>query len=255
MLCIGIATPDIVGHSYGPDSHETFDNMLRTDVQLAEFFTYLDKRIGLRNCVIALSADHGIPPIPEYKMKISPDVKAARIGSKEISSRATDILNKAYGKPSSPWVAQTVDATMYLNEEALKEKGITKTAASKALKDSLANHFPIDKVYTAEELLGAQEENCFCQNVKLSFYPPRSGDVMLLVAPFSIIDGSPTGTNHGMPYTYDTHVPLMIACANIKQGEYNVQVSPIDVAPTLAKLLGIEMPKECEGKVLKEALK
>ena len=77
---------------------------------------------------------------------------------------------------------------------------------------------------------------------------------MLLVAPFSIIDGSPTGTNHGMPYTYDTHVLLMLAGANIKHGEYNAQVNPADLAPTLAKLLGIEMPKECEGKVLKEAI-
>ena len=57
-----------------------------------------------------------------------------------------------------------------------------------------------------------------------------------------------------MPYTYDTHVLLILAGKGVKQGVYNDTVSPVDIAPTLAALLGIQAPPQCEGKVLDEAI-
>lgn len=255
MLCVGISSMDEVGHSYGPNSREVFDNMLRHDTMLAEFFAYLDKRVGLNNCIIALSADHGIAPIPEYKRKVEPDVEAIRITTSEISARANRMLNNTFGEPTSQWITTVIDAHIYLNNDAVLEKGIPLDVVRNVLKDSLTDNFPIDKAYTYDEMFSEMEEGCFCRRVKKSFYPPRSGDVMVLLKPFSIIDNSPAGTNHGMPYSYDAHVPLMLAGKGIKQGEYNAEVTPLDIAPTLAKLLGLAMPKECEGNILSEALK
>ena len=254
MLCIGISTTDIVGHAFGPNSHEVFDNMLRTDRMIAGFLAFLEQKIGLDNCLIAVSADHGIAPIPEYKMKESPDVRTARISSKEITARATRALDHSFGKPSALWVTQTIDGQIYLNEIAAKEKGLTLHKVREVLKDSLTDSFPIDKAYTADELLKEHDDGCFCERVKRSFYPARSGDVLILVKPFSIIDSDLTGTNHGMPYTYDAHVLLILAGKGVKQGVYNDAVSPIDIAPTLAALLGIEPPPQCEGNVLEEAI-
>lgn len=254
MLCISISATDIVGHAFGPNSHEVFDNMLRTDRMIAEFLAFLEQRIGLDNCLIAVSADHGIAPIPEYKMKESPDVRTARISAKEITARATRALDHTFGKSSSSWVTQTIDAQIYLNENAAKEKGLSLQKIRSVLKDSLTDSFPIDKAYTSDELLKEQDDGCFCERVKRSFYPSRSGDILILVKPFSIIDSAQKGTNHGMPYTYDTHVLLILAGKGVKQGVYNDAVSPIDIAPTLAALLGIQAPPQCEGKVLDEAI-
>jgi predicted AlkP superfamily pyrophosphatase or phosphodiesterase len=254
VLCIGISSTDEVGHGFGPNSHEVFDNMLRHDKMLAEFFSYLDKKFGLDNCLIALSADHGIAPIPEYKHKVEPDVETARITSSEISSRANKMLNNTFGEPTSKWIANVVDAHIYLNEDVVLEKGVPLDVVRTVLKDSLTDNFPIDKAYTSDEMSSQMEEGCFCKRVKRSFYPPRCGDVMVLLKPFSIIDSSPDGTNHGMPYSYDANVPLMLFGVGIKKGEYNGEVTPLDVAPTLAKILGVEMPEECEGSVLGEAL-
>ncbi|MGA2625333.1 MAG: alkaline phosphatase family protein [Bacteroidota bacterium] len=254
MLCISISATDIVGHAFGPNSHEVFDNMLRTDRMIAEFLAFLKQKIGLDNCVIAVSADHGIAPIPEYKMKESPDVRTARISTKEITARATRALDHAFGQSSSSWVTQTIDGQIYLNENTAKEKGLSLQNIRGVLKDSLTDSFPIDKAYTADELSKEHDDGCFCERVKRSFYPSRSGDILILVKPFCIIDSSPTGTNHGMPYTYDTHVLLILAGKGVRQGVYNDAVSPIDIAPTLAAILGIEPPPQCEGNVLGEAI-
>jgi predicted AlkP superfamily pyrophosphatase or phosphodiesterase len=252
VLCLSISSIDEVGHGFGPNSREVFDMMLRTDNILSEFLSFLDKKFGLKNCLIALSADHGIAPIPEYKHKVEPDLETARITSSEISSRANRMLNNTFGEPTSKWIANVTDAHIYLNEDAVLEKGIPLDVVRMVLKDSLTDNFPIDKAYTSDDMVGEMEEGCFCKRVKRSFYPPRSGDVMVLLKPFSIIDGSPDGTNHGMPYSYDAHVPLMFAGEGIKKGEYNSEVTPLDLAPTIAKVLGVEMPKECEGNILYE---
>ena len=255
MLCIGISATDEVGHDFGPNSHEVFDNALWHDKMLSEFLSYLDKSIGLKNCLIVLTADHGVAPIPEYKHKTDPGLATARITSKEIGERASRILDNTFGKPSGKWIDAAIDAYLYVNESTAKEKGLSIDSISAVVRDSLTDHFPFDKIYTARDLLGDLEEGCFCNRVKKSFYPPRSGDVMLLVKPFSIIDGNPDGTNHGMPYSYDAHVPLMIAGKGIKKGEYYSETSPLDIVPTLAKLLKLSPSKEWQGNILSEALK
>ena len=254
LLCIGISATDIIGHSYGPNSHEVFDNMLRTDALLADFFSFLDKKIGLGNCLIAVTADHGTAPIPEYTKSISPELNTVRISSSEISSRANRMLSDAFGVPTKSWIVQTVDANIYLRDETVKEKGIPVETVRQALKDSLANDYPIDRAYTYDELIAGNRKEDLYDRVRLSFYPPRSGDVMILVRPFCIIDGATTGTNHGMPYAYDTHVPLILCGPGVKHGVYDGRVSPIDIAPTIAAILGMEFSPQCEGKVLSEAI-
>ena len=255
MICIGISATDEIGHDYGPNSHEVFDDALRTDRMLSEFFSYLNKKIGLKNCVLVLTSDHGVAPIPEYKRKVDPELATARITASEISTRANRMLNNTFGDPSRKWIASAIDAFLYLDEKVVLEKGIPIDSVRKVLRDSLTNNFPIDKAYTSDELLGELEKGCFCNRVKKSFYKPRAGDVMLLLKPFSIIDGNPDGTNHGMPYSYDAHVPLIFAGRVINKGEYYSDVSPLDIVPTLAKILGLTVSKECQGNVLREAVK
>ena len=66
LLAISLSANDYVGHDFGPHSHEVFDVTVRTDSLLARLWKLLDQTVGLENCTIALTADHGIAPIPEY---------------------------------------------------------------------------------------------------------------------------------------------------------------------------------------------
>jgi arylsulfatase A-like enzyme len=94
------------------------------------------------------------------------------------------------------------------------------------------------------------------RRVAAAFYPPRSGDVILVQQPFWYLDSTPDGNAamHGSPHGYDTHVPLMFAGPGIEHRVVRREVAPRDLAPTLAGYLGIPPPSVSMGKALPEVL-
>jgi len=62
------------------------------------------------------------------------------------------------------------------------------------------------------------------------------------------------GTDHATPFTYDTHVPLAFYGLAFQPGVYRTHAEPVDLAVTLASLLGINAPVQATGRVLTEAL-
>jgi hypothetical protein len=73
------------------------------------------------------------------------------------------------------------------------------------------------------------------------------------------MDGTPSGqarrygTGHGVPYYYDQHVPVLLMGWGIRHGEFFREVTPADIAPTLAALTGVTLAPR-DGHVLHEAL-
>ena len=76
--------------------------------------------------------------------------------------------------------------------------------------------------------------------------------VLGVAAPFTV--GGSGGTDHATPYSYDVHVPLALYGIPFQSGIYRTSVEPVDLAPTLASLLGINAPAASTGRVLMEAL-
>ncbi|TAK56675.1 MAG: alkaline phosphatase family protein [Bacteroidetes bacterium] len=255
MLTIGISATDIVGHEYGPYSHEVFDNLLRTDSYLADFLSFLDERFGLYNCVIALSADHGIAPIPEYILKKDSRADAGRVSSDSIKRFSERVLRSVYGTMDSVWVEKVVEFNVYLGKDAPQQKGIAMSSVLQTLKDSLMKLPFMAAAFTQTDLQMNAVPGKLYEQARLSYFPARSGDLMVIFKPYWTLDGSTTGTNHGSPYDYDTHVPLIFFGNNVTPGMYAVESSPTDLAPTLAALLGIEFPPSRTGRVLREAVK
>jgi bisphosphoglycerate-independent phosphoglycerate mutase (AlkP superfamily) len=79
--------------------------------------------------------------------------------------------------------------------------------------------------------------------------------VAFLLKPGFIDWSRKTGTTHGSPYTYDTHVPLIFSGWKIKHGTSARSVNITDIAPTLSILMGCEFPNGCTGKPLEELFK
>ncbi len=255
MLCIGISSTDIVGHEYGAHSYEAFDNLLRIDMFLAEFFSFLEKQLGLYNCVIGLTADHAIAPIPEYIQKYEPKTDVGRIGTKRVKEVAERCLTNTFGAPSGKWIENVAETNIYLNPAAVKEKSLVFEDVLQTLKDSLIASLPVFTAFTEEDLMKHAFPELLRSKVELAYFPQRSGDLMYILKPYWILDGSPTGTNHGSPWDYDAHIPLLIFGKDVVPGTYAVEAAPVDLVPTLAALLGIEFPPSRQGKVLKEALR
>lgn len=265
MLCVSFSSTDGVGHAYGPHSHEVMDMTLQMDAILADFFSFLDGKIGLKNCVFVLTADHGVAPIPEYLLAHNPNTDAGRIRLKKIEDFCSRALSKTFGepKPARPaggegmkWIEAIAANNIYLDRRTLDQLGFpTIEWAAKELAESLITFYPISAVYTSRELRAVTATTPIENKMKRSFNKLRSGDVVYALKPYWTEGDSPYGASHGEAYDYDAHVPLMICGEGIRQGSFATDVSPIDIAPTLSALLGIEFPAGREGRVLIEALK
>jgi hypothetical protein len=62
-------------------------------------------------------------------------------------------------------------------------------------------------------------------------------------------------TTHESPWSYDRHVPLGFYGAAFVPGFYREPVAPVDIAVTLASVLGVNHPSAAVGRVLLEAMK
>src|SRR5436309_10143303 len=86
LLTLSFSSNDLIGHCWGPDSQEVLDITLRTDRTIKELLDYLDEKVGKGQYVFALSADHGICPIPEVSLTQGKD--AGRVPEELFTTRA-----------------------------------------------------------------------------------------------------------------------------------------------------------------------
>jgi predicted AlkP superfamily pyrophosphatase or phosphodiesterase len=256
FLGVSYSSVDYVGHTFGPRSREIQDILARLDKDLGDLFTFLDQKVGAGNYVVALSADHGVAPIPVDMQKTGVD--AGVLSLPELQARIEKALEPMnYTKPV---VARIAGNELYFSEGVygrLKED----PAAMKAVVNAISTMPGVAAVYRAEELGNGTTPIAQTRKaVVLSYFAGRSGDLYVLQKPYWLMDNSAdgskrvTGTSHGTPYNYDQHVPVLFMGFGIQPGEYFEQVTPADITPTLAALTGVTLATR-DGRVLAEALK
>ncbi len=250
LLCVGFSQPDKAGHAYGPDSHEVMDSYVRLDRTLAEFFEFLDRKVGLAHCVIVLTADHGVAPLPEKIQREQGPNAAGRLAGGPLDAYVKAGLDAAFGPPGDNLYWAVRDNSGYhLNPAALAAKNLAAPAVGARLRDILLQHPMIAAAYTREQLTDPAPLDEFGEMERLSYYAPRSTDVVYIPKPY-FIERSPTGATHGTPYEYDTHVPQVWFGAGVPPGIHRERVAQESLAPTLAELLGVTLPPEAKGKRL-----
>jgi predicted AlkP superfamily pyrophosphatase or phosphodiesterase len=246
---VSLSANDHIGHAYGPDSHEVMDIVVRTDRMLAQFFQFLDKKVGLAKCLIVLTADHGAAPMPERIHALNPDIPAGRIDGAKLLDVSEKALNAAFGPlaDGSRWLVRD-DAMLRIFPSALAEKKISSVQAQAVVREAVLEIDYVATAYTRDQLERGDVSDEYGRAMMRSFNRARSGDVMVQWKPYYFIRA--TGTNHGTPYNYDTHVPLIWYGAGIKPGVHPEKVGTDDLAPTLAHLLGLPAPPLSQGRIL-----
>ena len=251
VLAINLSSNDYLGHAFGPDSPEVLDAAVRTDRQLAGFFAFLDQAVpgGLGRVLLAVTADHGVAPIPGAAREAK--LPAGAFDEAAIEGAAQRALAAAFGP--GKWVTALVEANLYLDLAALDAHQVKRAAAEEVAAAAVAGLPGIYAAYGRAAILeGRLPPTDIARRVARSFHPKVSGDVVLVSEPFWV-PGKLSGTTHGSPYAYDTQVPLLLAGPGVRPGRYAGRVSTLDLAPTLADLLGVLQPAGCEGRVLSEA--
>jgi predicted AlkP superfamily pyrophosphatase or phosphodiesterase len=258
ILTVSFSSNDYVGHTYGPDSPEAHDTALRTDKLLDKLFRNLDAQVGMSSVLVVLTADHGASAVPE--LSIARKIGGGRLSPFDLRDAVEGKLEERFGKEK--WIMGIGGGlnpkfyeylSFYLDRELIRQKKLDETIVERFAADAARAIPHIARVYTREQLLpGHAMNDTIGRRVQSGFYAPRGADVLLIPEPHWIYGVS--GTTHGSPYDYDTHVPIIFMGPGIKPGKYNRAIAPNDIAPTLATMLEVEIPSGSSGRVLEEML-
>ncbi len=255
-LGVSYSSVDYVGHTFGPRSREIQDVLVRLDKDLGTLFAHLDRKLGRGNYTVALTADHGVVPIPLEMATMGVD--AGVLSLPTVKDRIETALEPF--RLAKPAVARMAGNDIYFAPgvyDQLKENQAAAEAALAAARNvtGVAAVFRAEEV-SAEDLTLSATRRAF----ELSYFPGRSGDVFVLQKPYWLTTGSAegtgrhTGTGHGTPYNYDQHVPILLMGFGIRPGEYFESATPADIAPTLGALTGVTLATR-DGHPLAQALK
>jgi arylsulfatase A-like enzyme len=251
LLAISLSANDILGHRVGPDSPEMQAMVLATDRQLADFFAFLGHQIGLANIWIALSADHGVAPVPSQAAKLH--LPAANLDIEKTRAQVNAALNQKFSPGRHDEYLKIFSYPMaWLNDEAFAAGKVREEDAERATGEAL-KQAGMRGYFTRVQLAQGSVPDTEMGQKYLHSYSPHGGwFVMVVPAPFTVSGTSPA--DHLSPYTYDTHVPLAFYGLAFQTGTYRRHVEPIDLAVTLSSLLGINAPTHATGRVLTEAI-
>jgi predicted AlkP superfamily pyrophosphatase or phosphodiesterase len=251
LLVISLSANDILGHEVGPDAPEMQAMALAIDKELADFFNFLGHQIGLANVWIALSADHGVAPLPAVANKLH--IPASGLSESKERSELNRLL-AARLSPGHPadYVSNFSYPLAWLNEDAFAAVRMKEEDAEHAVGEALAQT-GMRGYYTRSQLAKGEVP---ASEIGLRYehsYSPLGGWFVFAVPRLYLV-GSESGTDHGSPYNYDTHVPLAFYGIPFQPGSYRTHAEPVDLAVTLASLLGINPPSSAIGRVLTEAI-
>lgn len=252
ILTLSLSVNDYVGHRFGPYSEQVADTTLRTDRYLAAFFNDLDKQVGLANVWITLSADHGVAPTPDFVREHN--LGAGTAQTKAVRTAAEKALTEAFGP--GPWIVSQDELYLYLDRDTMKRQNASESKAEEIAAAAVASQPDVAAAFTRTQFLtGTLPNSPLARKAANSFNPQRSGDVFVIFAPFAVPSSNPTGTTHGTPWNYDEQVPLIFWGSAFKPGFYANACQPIDLAATLAAVLGLTQPSGTQGTPLTVAIK
>jgi predicted AlkP superfamily pyrophosphatase or phosphodiesterase len=252
LLTISFSSNDLLGHVWGPDSQEVLDVTLRSDRQVAALLKLLDEEVGTGKYLLCLTADHGICPLPEVSAKRGID--ARRVSVTGIIRRAESYLRTSYAPDLPPesktkFIENRTGLWVYLNYKLLESMHLKPADVARTLADYLANQEGIGRTFTRAELEGELDSyDAIGRRMRKACFPGRAGDVSFILKPYWLEEDpkTTTGTLHGTPYPYDTHVPLLVFGPSVKPGVRRDEVVPASIASIFAKALGIAPPAKAE---------
>ncbi|HEX8709142.1 MAG TPA: alkaline phosphatase family protein [Pyrinomonadaceae bacterium] len=265
VLTVSFSANDYVGHRYGPYSQEAMDITLRVDRSIAALLDFVNARTGLQNTLVVFTADHGVAPVPEQAGALG--LPGGRIRNDDVLRAMRLGISARYNRkneqpdPTADYVQKLSDregfynGNLYFNPVALRRDNINNEEIERVACQAALTVPGIARCFTRTQLQNGaiSPADPIARRVFHGFYARRSGDVIVVYEPFKYLGDTITAT-HGSPYSYDTHVPLIIMGGGIAPGRYAQAATPADIAPTLASVLGVQAPSNAVGRVLLEGL-
>lgn len=240
LLVVSFSGHDRIGHRFGPDSPEAQSEFAVIDRELGRLFERLDSTVGKGRYVVALTSDHGVAPLPEFSKARGLD--AGRVNVKALVQALEAEADTALGK--SDWFGPSKSPGLYATPSGRsKLHGLDDRLRALARKQpGVLDLLPLPSVMNGS--LGGYAAQLYRRGT----VDDRSADFIIVTRPYWTIAGS-DATGHSTTYSYDRLVPLLFFGAGIAKGSGD-EAHAVDVAPTLARLLGVATPASATGRVL-----
>lgn len=253
ILAVSFSVTDAVGHAYGPDSREAHENEIRLDETLGWFIDSLYAMRDSGSIVFALTADHGVQPIPALARRrgeatgneglivtLAPVVAAtrARLAAAGADSMALLYDGQLVGIARSEISRAKLNADSILRvfrTEALAVPGVSRVDWMRDLRRANHQRDPIARRWSHQIADNS--------SVELIITLTRYSYWYRAVA------------THGSPYDLDAHVPIMFYGAPFKPGRYTQFARTVDMGPTLARVLGVTPTETLDGVPLTPAIR
>lgn len=258
ILALSFSAMDWVGHAKGPHGPELRGVALNLDAVLGDLLDALDRKLGPGNYALILTADHGLQAAgggPEGELG------ARRLVHKDFLRRAQAAVAArlpagAGDGRDAAWIESLSPPHLYLNRELAARRGVSGGTLVEEAASALRNLPEVEAVFTGEELEGYRTlRSTFAAVFRRSYFPGRSGDLLILFREGVMYSWKESGFDHGSPYDGDALVPLILWGAGIRPGVHREAARVADIAPTAARLLGLTFPPRPGGRVLDEALR
>ncbi len=221
LLWVSFGGFDAIGHNFGPNSVERLAALTDLDYQIGEFLDALESAVP-RGLLLALTADHGVAPLISQAPKPS-----RRVMRSELENTITAALSDDHGIRAFSFPFVTL------------RKGIGNNLVDKVVQS--LNQLPyVERAFNNRTFKSPTTP--LGKLVLENIYPGRSGDISIVLKPYHALYSAyrgREGAEHGTPWPYDRHVPLVLWGDSVQVGRVTQEVHVIDLTRTLADRLGL----------------
>lgn len=252
LLAVSLSTTDAVGHAYGPDSREIHDQILRLDRYLGAFLDSLFKLRDSTRVLIALTADHGVQPYPAIH---AARVRGAVARYADVDPVYADLLASVMARGVDSSALHFAEGMLFVDRTAFARLHIDVDSTLNRFADVVRKVPGVGRVDFVRALAQADTvRDAVARRWVHMLSPELPVELVVSLEPYAYWAGTPIAT-HGTPNDEDAHVPVVFWGASVRAGRYNEFTRVVDIAPTIAHLLGVPPLERLDGRVLTRALR
>ena len=249
FLAISYSSTDYVGHFFGVNSKEIQDTYLRLDQDIARLLKELDKEVGKDQYTVFLTADHAAVNVPAYLSDMK--IPSGYFTLSKYRDQLNQFLSYRYG--TTDLIKNYSNFQIFLDHAVIRNLDLSVREVQEDLAQEFLKYEGISRAYTGYQMLQNNYQEGIPYILQNGYNQKGSGDILFVLEP-AHASYSRTGSTHGSPHVYDTHVPLLFYGNGIRKGSTTGRTEIPDIAPTIASLLGIAFPNGTTGSPIKEVL-
>ena len=255
MLGVSLSGTDRVGHGNGTQGPEMCEQMYRLDAALGRLLDAVKQVPG--GAVVVLTADHGGSDFPERTaVRGFPD--AHRITGAFYREMA-EAMEARFGLGYVPIHSGSSGLIVGDDDEKALPDPLRGQIADAAVEFLNAHPEHVALAVRREEIFAmplpdSSDPDLLTvrERLRLSAVEGRSPDVFVAWQPGVLSGGSLGGTisSHGTVWDYDRRVPILFWWPGAQGQERFLPIRTVDIAPTLANVIGVEAPEGLDGRCM-----